>query len=78
MLQTASVKVKAQAQSHYENCRLLFDNCSQLSYISPELCEKLNLQSIGTREIVIRTFGNQCSTETLNKVKLSVRIVILT
>ena len=26
-----------------------------------------------TREIVIRTFGNQCSTETLNKVKLSVR-----
>ena len=47
MLQTASVKVKAQAQSRYQNCRLLFDNCSQLSYITPELCEKLNLQSIG-------------------------------
>ena len=40
LLQTASTQVLDNV-GNLHNCRILFDNCSQLSYISPELHSKL-------------------------------------
>ncbi|XP_057317064.1 uncharacterized protein LOC130660127 [Hydractinia symbiolongicarpus] len=73
MLQTAKVKVvNTTDPSKIENTRILFDNCSQLSYISPELCEKLQLKVVGKREICIRIFGKHSFKETLDRVQFSV------
>ncbi|XP_057299542.1 uncharacterized protein LOC130630166 [Hydractinia symbiolongicarpus] len=73
MLQTAKVKVvNTTDPSKIENTRILFDNCSHLSYISPELCEKLQLKVVGKREICIRIFGKPSFKETLHRVQFSV------
>ncbi|XP_057302743.1 uncharacterized protein LOC130636909 [Hydractinia symbiolongicarpus] len=73
MLQTAKGKVvNTTDPSKIENTRILFDNCSQLSYISPELCEKLQLKVVGKREICIRIFGKHSFKETLDRVQFSV------
>ena len=45
------------------NCRILFNNCSQLCYISPDLYSKLKLESIGTENINIKTYGNNNTRE---------------
>ena len=73
MLQTASVKVINHETLQIADARLLFDNCSQLTYISPELRDKLNLKVIGKRDICIRTFGQQSNSETLERVLLLVK-----
>ena len=72
LLQTAKVFVRSSEHSPSQSCRLLFDNCSQLSYISPSLRNKLKLKTIETKQINIRTFGNQSVTETLDKVQFCV------
>ncbi|XP_065675822.1 uncharacterized protein LOC136092029 [Hydra vulgaris] len=72
LLQTASTDV-FDRNSKLHNCRILFDNCSQLSYISPDLCRKLKLKSIGKKNINIKTFGNNNTKERLEKVELKVK-----
>ena len=62
MLQTASTQV-LDNEGNLHNCRILFDNCSQLSYISPELHSKLKVKTLRTKEICIKTFGNNNATE---------------
>ena len=72
LLQTARVKVKNN-NSRFNYCRLLFDSCSQLSYITPSLCKKLNLKTIDSKEINIKTFGNNNTNEILDRVKVYVQ-----
>ncbi|XP_065678959.1 uncharacterized protein LOC136093693 [Hydra vulgaris] len=72
LLQTASTDVfDINDRLHY--CRILFDNCSQLSYISPDLCRKLKLECVGKKNINIKTFGNKSSRENLEKVELKIK-----
>nr|XP_047142928.1 uncharacterized protein LOC124817159 [Hydra vulgaris] len=70
LLQTAMVTVKNKDKTL--RCRLLFDSCSQLSYISPSLRKKLFLPTLGRKQLNIKTFGNQSQTQTLEMVKLSI------
>ncbi|XP_047142820.1 uncharacterized protein LOC124817074 [Hydra vulgaris] len=72
LLQTASAQVfDNNAKLH--SCRILFDNCLQLSYVSPNLHKKLKLRTLGKKEIIIKTFGNNSTTEVLDKVELPVK-----
>ena len=71
LLQTAMVD--AQSDANCISTRILFDSCSQLSYVSPSLRSKLKLPTIDSKEIKIRTFGNNCVTEILDMVQFSVR-----
>ena len=70
LLQTAMVIVTNKENT--ESCRLLFDSCSQLSYVSPSLHKKVFLPTIGRKQISIKTFGNQTQTQTLDMVQFSI------
>ena len=72
LLQIASTQV-LDNKGNLHNCRILFDNCSQLSYISSELHSKLKDETLGTKEICIKTFGNNNTTEILEKVELRIK-----
>ena len=72
LLQTAWVKVKNN-NPRFNYCLLLFDSCSQLSYITPSLCKKLNLKTIDSKEINIKTFGNNNTNQILDRVKVYVQ-----
>ena len=72
LLQTAKVKVKKCENSYVNSARVLFDSCSQLSYITPQLRNRLKLKSVGTRKISIQTFGKKCSENVLEKVNLRI------
>ena len=71
-LQTAKVKVKNCENSYVTLARVLFDSCSQLSYITPQLRGRLKLKTVGTPKISIQTFGNKCLENNLEKVNLHI------
>ena len=52
--------------------RILFDSCSQLSYVTPHLKRKLSLESIKQRAISIQTLGKIDSRNTLELFELCV------
>eukprot|EP00794_Sanderia_malayensis_P017865 gene17865-19646_t len=52
----------------FKNVRVTLDSCSQRSYITTELRDKLKLPTISSHEILIKEFGNE--TGTLNKCDL--------
>ena len=68
-LQTVKVELK-----NCENSltRVLFDSCSQLFYITPQLRGRLKLKTVGTPKISIQTFGNKCLENNLEKVNLHI------
>ena len=41
------------------NIHVVFDNCSQRSYISERLNIMLNLPTVRTDQLIIKTFGSQ-------------------
>ena len=47
------------------NIRVVFDNCSQRSYISELLENMLNLPNVRTDQLIIKTFGSQSEKLTL-------------
>ncbi|XP_068717114.1 uncharacterized protein [Montipora capricornis] len=67
LLQTARANVRSPHGGNSCNVRILFDSCSQKSYISSRLRSKLSLRPIGSDTVLIQTFGNnepslkQCS-----------------
>ena len=73
LLQTAIAFVGFSETNSVQKSRILFDGCSQLSYITTALRNKLNLKTVSTKEIEIRTFGNRCVIERLDKVLLNVK-----
>ena len=72
LLQTVKVKVKNCENSYVNLARVLFDSCSHLSYITPQLRNRLKLKTIGTRKISIQALGNNCSENILEKVNLGI------
>ena len=66
LLQTALTPVS-------EHLRLLFDNVSLMSYISPTVRNELRLPSVGEREVIIKTFGNRVDKKDLDVVEFAVR-----
>ena len=72
LLQTAQVTAISNDKLSYPT-RILFDSCSQLSYISPALRAKLNLQTIDVKEIIINSFGNKSEKAVLERVRFSVK-----
>ena len=44
--------------NNYENVRMVFDNCSQKSFIKSDLCERLRLKKVRTELLTMKTFGN--------------------
>ena len=76
LLQTASVDVfNPENQKQTAHGRALFDSCSQLSYITPNLREKLKLKTVANKNISIQVFGNQGSSESLEQVRISIKTV---
>ena len=56
------------------NARVIFDSCSQRSYITSQAREKLNLPTIGKETLLIKTFGdNSASVKECDVVQLCVR-----
>ena len=58
LLQTARAWVGNPNGNSSCNVRILLDSCSQKSYISTRLRNKLGLPSIGSETVLIKTFGN--------------------
>ena len=71
LLQSALVIITS-STTELRSCSILFDSCSQLSYVSPSLRERLHLETIDQKKIPIKTFGNQCIIETLEQVRFCV------
>ena len=71
-LQTAKVQAKNCENSYVNSARVLFDSCSQLSYITPQLRNRLKLKTVGTLKISIQTFRNKYSENVLEKVNLRI------
>ena len=68
LLQTAHVNIRNRNITSF--ARILFDNGSQLSDTTPELRNRLQLETIDTREICIETFGSVTTKETLDRVNV--------
>ena len=76
LLQTASVQLyNPDDQNRIAHGRALFDSCSQLSYITPNLRNKLKLNCIANKSISIQVFGNQGSSESLEQVRVSIKTI---
>ena len=58
LLQTARARVGNPNGGNSCHVRVLFDSCSQRSYISTRLRSKLGLPSFGSETVLIKTFGN--------------------
>ena len=73
LLQTARAQVSSVDEKNCQNLRILFDLGSQLSYISPKACEKLNLKTIYKKDISIKVFGKHHTKKSLDCVKLAIK-----
>ena len=58
LLQTARAGVGSPNGENSYHVRVLFDSCSQRSYISTRLRSKLGVPSFGNETVLIKTFGN--------------------
>ena len=72
LIQITKFKVKKDDNSYVNSTRVLFDSCSQLFYITPQLCNRLKLKTVVTQKSSVQTFGNNCSENILEKVNLHV------
>ena len=72
LLQIVKLEVKNCENNYVNSGRVLFYSYSQLSYIAPQLRNRLKLKAVGTRKISIQTFGNNCSENILEKVNLRI------
>ena len=57
LLQTAKTFVYGQDVKKKASARIIFDNCSQRSYINESLRSRLNLQKVGEKHVSIKAFG---------------------
>ena len=72
LLQTTKVKVRNRDNSYVNSARVLFYSCSQLSYNTLQLRNRLKLKTVSTTKISIQTFGNNCSENISEKVNLRI------
>ena len=71
-LQTARANVMSTQGNKSATMKILFDLGSQFSYITPEARVSLQLHSIGTFNISLKTFGNSNEEKQLELVKFPV------
>ena len=75
LLQTARAQVHGlQDPSKFCNVRVILDSCSQKTYITTRLRDRLNLPTVNTRKVLIKEFGNVKGTmQTCDTVQLAVK-----
>ena len=75
LLQTAQAYVhKNENPNNLQKVRVILDSCSQKSYVTTKLRDRLKLQTIKTDEILIKEFGNESGTlKRCDCVQLAVR-----
>ncbi|XP_057297885.1 uncharacterized protein LOC130628870 [Hydractinia symbiolongicarpus] len=74
LLQTAKAFVSKERESRNIQTRFMFDSGSQRTYVTNELKEKLNLETIRKEKLIINTFGHSNSqSRELPVVKLYVK-----
>jgi hypothetical protein len=62
LLQTAKAYVcRPDNETKASNVRVIFDSCSQRSYVSQRLAKRLCLPVIGQDNLLIKTFGEETS-----------------
>ena len=72
-LQTARSEISSLDKRNCQNFRILFDNGSQLSYISPEAAKNLSFKALGKKEIVVKIFGNVKALKKLDMLPFAVK-----
>ena len=76
LLQTARTFAFKDNQSKKVPVRILFDSGSQRSYITDELCDKLNLRVEGKENLNLNTFGsNRYRKQSCTRVKVRIEIM---
>ena len=76
LLQTARTFALKDNQSKKVPVRILFDSGSQRSYITDELCDKLNLRVEGKENLNLNTFGsNRYRKQSCTRVKVRIEIM---
>ena len=71
LLQTARGDVFSEKRT--VNLRMLFDSGSQQTYISPKARDRLELKTMGTKKINIKTFGDRSEEKMLDEVQFAVK-----
>ena len=59
LLQTAYSKVCNPVKSKFMSVRILFDSCSQRTYVSERVVKNLGLRPITSKTVTVKTFGNE-------------------
>ena len=75
LLQTAKASISNSDNNKLKSdARLLFDNCSQKSFVTKELVDKLRLKVIKREQLSVKTFGNdEEKVQTLDVVSFQVK-----
>ena len=72
LIKTATIEARNPNTSDHARGRLLFDDGSTTSYITSELCERLKLEPLHTKTMIINGACNQTTTTTCSVVQLNV------
>ena len=81
LLQTAQASLSSPSSEESTKIRLIFDNCSQRSYITESTQKRMNLPVTGSDTLMIKTFADtaaklrkcdivQCAIETVDHMKI--------
>ena len=74
ILQTAMACVSdIKEGGDYANARLLFDNCSQKTFVTEELCERLRIKPEKFEHLSVKTFGAGEESHKLPVVKIKIK-----
>ena len=73
LLQTAQAQVFSVDEKRAGNFRILFDNGSQMTYISPRARSILTLKTICEKKMSIKTFGGSENEKTLDSVQFCIK-----
>ena len=78
LLQTAIAPVSSPCDSSIEiRARLIFDSCSQRSYVTSALKKELKLPVLGSQTLLLKTFGeNTPKLQTCEVVQLCIRSIV--
>ena len=75
LLQTAKAQVhQISNPSNSVNVRVILDSCSQKSYVTTRLRDRLNLPAVNSNKVLIKEFGNKRGTlQTCDTVQVAIR-----
>ena len=75
LLQTAKAQVhQISNPSNSVNVRVILDSCSQKSYVTTRLRDRLNLPAVNSNKVLIKEFGNERGTlQTCDTVQVAIR-----